>query len=343
MSLNAQAIDHQLSESFHADATISAACHGILATKMTPTNASWYATLNKALDDLKVVAQQWDKEDVNQLKNTVLPAIIQCGLAFTQSENYLLDLFNQAKAAPMEKKQALVTGLQALNKPTQTIATAISHYESSLKNWGGNLGKAHDKLNASVGKIQSKEQLLASNIQSVNKTIVDLQNQIVKDKALINKARRASKKSSVIKTLFGIILGAATGGVGTILAGMGVSSISGAEKKIKALEQSIKKYQLELYKHHNDLTREQQELIALKGLTLPASVALADVTVAEQSLDTVRTQWEQFYKELAGVIHKIEEATNADRIIVEKAWFNGACKEWALVIKDAQDTATLAV
>lgn len=342
MSLNAHAIDHQLSDSFHADATISAACQGILTTKITPTNTPWYATLNQELDDLKGVAQQWDKEEVNQLKNTVLPAIIECGLAFTQSENHLLDLFNQAEADPIKQKQALTTGLQALNKPANAIVTAISHYESSLKSWGNRLRQAHDKLNASVGKIQSKEQSLASRIQSVNKTIVDLQNQIVKDKTLIKKAQKAAKKSNVVKTIFGIILGAATGGVGAILAGMGVSSIGDAEKKVRALERSIEKYQLELYKHHNDLTHEQQELIALKGLTLSASVALSDVTVAEQSLDTVRTQWDQFHQELTGVIGKIENATDAQRIIVEKAWFNAACKEWALVIKDAQDTASLA-
>ena len=95
-------------------------------------------------------------------------------------------------------------------------------------------------------------------------------------------------------------------------------------------------------KSHIHLTQEQQELIALKGLTLSANVALTDVNVAEQSLDTVRTQWEQFHQELGGVVSKIEKATNADMIIVQKAWFNGACKEWALVIKDAQDTASLA-
>ena len=295
--------------------------------------------LNKDLDALKAVAKQWDQQEASQLKNTILPVIIESGEQFSSSQSTIINLFDKAAANTENNKQALTNALHDLLKPVTQINATILTYEKSLKSWRDNLRQAHNQMNTTVGKIQSQEQDLEGKIQAVNATIADLEEQIKNDKKLIAKARKEASKTNVIKTIFGVILGAATGGVGAILAGMGVSSIAEAEGKVKGLEQTINKYQQRLFQQQHAITQEQRELVSLKGLLLPANLALSDVDVAEQSMDDVRNSWEQFHQELTGVIEKINQATDAEMIIVEKAWFNAACKEWALVLEDAKQTA----
>ena len=306
---------------------------------INPSESHWYATLSKELSALQNVAKKWDEQEACQLKQAVLPAVIRCGHAFTEAESAIINLFNTAESDPDGQKAPLGKALQALNQPVQTINEQVAAYEKNLKNWGKELRTSHDQLNATVEKIQSQEQDLTEQIQAMNATMRDLAEQISKDKKLIDKARKQSKTTNVIKTIFGVILGATTGGVGAILAGMGVSSITEAESKVKGMEQTINKYQQQLYQHQQTMTKEQRELVSLKGLTLSAGVALSDVDVAEQSLSDVRVNWEKFHQELTGVIAKIEQATSADMIIIQKAWFNAACKEWALVITDTETTA----
>ena len=47
MSLNANTIDEQLTDSYHAETNISASCQGILSTKINSTDTAWYQPLNQ--------------------------------------------------------------------------------------------------------------------------------------------------------------------------------------------------------------------------------------------------------------------------------------------------------
>jgi hypothetical protein len=121
-----------------------------------------------------------------------------------------------------------------------------------------------------------------------------------------------------------------------ILAGIGVSSIAEAQSKVAAMEDTINDYQARIISTQQNMTQDQAQLVSLNGLTFSAGVALSDIDVASQMLDTVRTSWDAFFQEMGDVISKIASAQDARTIIVEKVWFTAACNEWDLIVTGAQ-------
>jgi hypothetical protein len=102
------------------------------------------------------------------------------------------------------------------------------------------------------------------------------------------------------------------------------------------MENTIKNYQARIVSAQQNLTQDHAQLVTLNGLTFSAGIALSDIEIAEQMLDTVRTSWDAFFQEMDGVIKKIANAQNANAIIVEKAWFIAACNEWDLIVTGTQ-------
>ena len=319
----------QLSDTQHAAVNIAASCEGILTTHLKPSSSEWYPSLSKQLKALQRVAEKWEKQESNYFEQKVIPAIMACGQNFCQSQTDINQCFDNTSAEFAVVQPQLLLLFTQLQTAVNMAQAVICDYEKSLKTWGDELRTLHDALSQTVGEIQAKAFELDSDIQSINATIQALINQVTADKALIAKAKKAEKKDNVIKTIFGVLVGVATEGVGGILVGMGVASIVGAESKVKALESSIQKYQKQIQESLQTISEDKQELVALQMLTLPTKVALSDVAVAELSLSDLRTSWELLHQEMIDVIHKIQQAQSSDVLVVQQAWFNAACKEWA--------------
>ena len=330
MSLDAKQIDTQLTSSFHSEASISASCQGLLDTQIPKSSSQWYTTLVKELDTIQALAKEWEDDESRLLKQSVLPAISDCGQQFIQKRSTIENLLSTQESDISAQKEALVKAFNQLAQSVQKINTSVSSYEKSLKDWGKRLSKAHDQMNKTVAKVQSDAGHLVGDIQATNKAMAEMMEQIKKDKKIIAKAK--SEKNNVVKTIFGIILGA-TGGIGGILAGMGVSSIAEGEGKIQAMEKTIKKYQQQMQAYQHNMVEEERQLVSLKALTLPAQSVLQDVEATEQSLDDVRISWESFSQELEGISGKISKAKEASMLIVQKAWFSAACDEWEKIEK----------
>ena len=70
---------------------------------------------------------------------------------------------------------------------------------------------------------------------------------------------------------------------------------------------------------------------------MSVAIALSDMGMIDQALDTLSTSWGIFKKELDGVISKLDQATDAQEAILGKAWFDAAVLEWKTIAQQAQN------
>lgn len=335
MSLSANNVNQQLSSSASATANLTLSCQGIVDTRIAQSSSPWYATLNSELQQAQKLAQQWLTQYATKLRSDVLTCVVHCGQGFSATRTNISQLFDQAAQNPSGAKAALQTALSTLKGQTQMISQVVSTYETGLKTWGQQLRQAHDQMATTVGQIQAQENDLQSQIKAINTNISTLQAQIINDRKAISQAE-SQRTTGIVETIFGVLFAPFTGGLSLILAGIGVSSIAEAQSKVAAMEATIRDYQSRIVSAQQNLTQDQTQLVTLSGLTFSAGIALSDIEVAEQMLDSVRIGWDAFFQDMDGIITKIANAQNANAIIVEKAWFTAACDEWDLIVTGTQ-------
>jgi chromosome segregation ATPase len=134
-----------------------------------------------------------------------------------------------------------------------------------------------------------------------------------------------------------------TGGASLILAGIGVSSISEAEGKIKILQDTINNYQGKISGYQQQMTQDQKEISSLNGILLTADIVLKDIEMIGTALDPLKTNWEAFEKEINDVIEKIGRAENSSDIILQKAWYEAACDEWNAIVPHLESIQNLSL
>lgn len=325
--MNADSINLQFASIRHGEEVVSASCEGLLNSHIPPSGTPWYGDLVKELEALQVLADEWQKKEVVTLESSVLPAIQTCAKGFTKARDNIENLFAACEDNKAENQPKLVSALQELTVPVTDTSNQVGAYKQQLKDWEQRFEQAHQSMSDTIGAIQSGASMLSSQIKTISHLITELSEEIKKDKSAISKAK-SKKDGDIVKTIFGFILGAATGGAGTILAGIGVASIAEGEAKIKELESKVKSYQGKISGYLANMMQDQVQLVTLQALTLPTSNILNDVAEVESSVDDIRVSWNLFSQELENVIQKISSAQNASDIIVEKAWFLAACKEW---------------
>ncbi|HLO02012.1 MAG TPA: hypothetical protein VK191_02765, partial [Symbiobacteriaceae bacterium] len=334
-TLNAATVDQQLATTTSTLDNLSAACQGILATKLAPSSSHWYGTLSSDLQQVQGVAQQWLNQYATQMRAEVLTCVVHCGQAFGGAREQIDQLFAQAQQDPTGVKAGLQAQFTALQPPTQMVAHTVATYEAALKSWGQRLQQAHDQMKGTVKQIQDEQASLQAAIAGLNAQISSLQAEIIRDRQTIARAK-AERDKGIVETIFGVLFAPFTGGLSLILAGIGVSSIVEAESKVAAMQQTIEQYQMRIIASQQNLTQDQAQVATLQALLFPAGIALSDTETGAQYLDSIRTSWEAFFQELGGVITKITNAQNASAIIVEQAWWGAACKEWDLIVTGAQ-------
>jgi multidrug resistance efflux pump len=335
MSLDAANVNSQLSYSTSATANLKLSCQGIIDSHIAPSDSPWYGDLNSELQQAKALAQEWQTKYDTTLKSDVLTRVVQCGQAFLSARANINQLFDQASSDPDGAKAGLQVALGTLKAQVQIISATISSYEIGLRGWGQRLNQVHGQMSNTIGQIQAQENDLQSQIASINSNIALLQAEIINDRSAIAEAE-SHRTEGIVETIFGVIFAPFTGGLSLILAGIGVSSIAEAQSKVAAMESTINDYQTRIVSTQQNLTQDQAQLVSLNGLTFSAGIALSDIDVAAQMLDTVRTSWDAFFQEMDDVITKITHAQDAKSIIVEKVWFTAACNEWDLIVTGTQ-------
>jgi peptidoglycan hydrolase CwlO-like protein len=193
-----------------------------------------------------------------------------------------------------------------------------------------------------VGEIQEQESQLRTEINAINSNIAELKKQIQADREAIAKAQ-AEKSKGIKETILGIMLAPLTGGASLILAGIGVSSISEAEGKIKILQDTINNYQGKISGYQQQMTQDQKEISSLNGILLTADIVLKDIEMIGTALDPLKTNWEAFEKEINDVIEKIGRAENSSDIILQKAWYEAACDEWNAIVPHLESIQNLSL
>jgi len=328
-------VDDQLAAVSGANANLTAACRGILDTRLAPSGSHWHAPLQADLAALQRIAALWRDEHAGTLHGRVLAAVAQGGRAFLEARDPVNQLFAGAEAAPDRARAGLQDRLSRLQESVRAISGAALAFEEGLKGWGGSLRAAHDELGATIRRIQGEEESLGAQVRALNATIASMQGEIIRDRQAIASAR-SQREKGILETVFGILLVPITGGLSLILTGIGVSSIAEAEGKVAALEQTIRSYQARIAADQRNMTQDQAQVATLQALTVSAGVALSDADSALKLLDGVRTTWNAFLQELTGVIAKLGHARTAQAIAVERAWWNAACREWELIAAGTQ-------
>ncbi|TRV21458.1 MAG: hypothetical protein EWV88_15095 [Microcystis wesenbergii Mw_MB_S_20031200_S109D] len=334
MPFNATDVNQSLSASDQATANLTIACQGILKTSLTPSDSTWYRALQGELDQAQTLAQQWQAQLSTQLKEEVLTAVIDSGKEFTTQELEINHFFAQASDDFQGNQMRLQIKLMELKSLVLNISRSVADYAQTLSNWGQALRQTHQQMSETINQIQAQEAALQGQIAAINSQLADLQSQIAADRSAIEQAKREETKA-ILENVLEVFSGP-LGGLATILGGMGVSSIAEAERKVATLEQTIQNYQDRIAFGQGNLTQDQAQLVALNALTLSAGIAVSDLDIAEQMLNVVRISWAGLLGEMEGVINKITRAQDFDTLLLERTWFNAACKEWLLIMDEAQ-------
>lgn len=335
-SLSGVAALDQLTTSTSAMENLTAACQGILDTQMAPSPSPWFGALSAELAQAKALATEWQQEHAGRVRSDLLSCILHCGQSFQASRDAVNQLFGLAPQDLARAKEGLQAQFEQLEQQTRMISSGVSAYEAGLRDWGQRLEQVHGQLAATVHQVQSEEANLQAQIASLNSTIGAMQAEIIQDRQAIAHAK-AERDRGIVKTIFGVLFAPFTGGLSLILAGIGVSSIVEAESKVSAMEQTIASYQSRIIADQQHLNQDQTQLVTLQGLTFSAGIALSDIEFGAQMLDQVRTSWDAFAQEMAGVTAKIVHAETAEAVVVEQAWWGAACREWDLVVAGLGD------
>jgi hypothetical protein len=104
-----------------------------------------------------------------------------------------------------------------------------------------------------------------------------------------------------------------------------------AQDAVHKMEGEVSGYQRTIAGDQETLSDDQRIVATLKTLTLSTNLVLYDIGVIEAALNALRTTWTLFDDELEGVIEKLENAADAEALIVSRAWYEAACIEWKLI------------
>jgi predicted nucleic acid-binding Zn-ribbon protein len=332
-------------QAFTAAQLITMACHAVANTVFNPPSPKpvWFDDLNAKLLAAITLANQW----INQLDPMVTSTIPLQVLNFGPTFNATADAIAQIVAAHpnasgkdnpyvIEIKEMIQ---QALVPEIQSSITNIEQAANALEVWGKSIQAAHNDLSSGSSNIQSAEIALQGDIAKMNNAIAGLRDEIAGE----NKAIAASAAAiaiGVFALIVGIALAPETGGASLLIGGgIGAAGIIGGAVTWGIMQDRINKQFDSISKDQQELADDQRQIVALKGLELASSTAVANLDLASQSLSKLRTQWTTFQGELQGVVAKLDKAEEAIAVIVQGVFTDAAQKEW----QEAMDTANALV
>ena len=337
MSFSATDTIQEINESMNAMLLLHSSCQGIIEANVEPSSSPWYSTLTQELGAAEQLVVGWRQSGFLYFQQDILGEIISYGNTFSASQKSIDGLFDQLeKQFSTELKNEIVAALTKLQGPIDTMISQIGAYLAKLGEFEKNLQVPYGNMNGTISQIQAQEADIKIDIETINSQIASMKKQITADRAAIAKAKKAREKG-IVETIFGVLLAPITGGASLILAGIGVATIADAEDKIHSLQSDITKDQGTIATDQNKLSDDQKQVATLHGLAMSVAIALSDMGMIDQALDTLSTSWGIFKKELDGVISKLDQATDAQEAILGKAWFDAAVLEWKTIAQQAQN------
>jgi hypothetical protein len=336
MSFNGTTTREQVNRSMGAMLLLNSSCQGIVETYIQPSASPWFSQLRDELKVAQELVRDWRTSGYLYFSNDILAQTISCATAFDAARPDIEALFDEATGEFAIAKQSLIDAFTDLVNLVAATQESIRGYEGKIQAWGDNLQKSHTQMATTIASIQNQEAELQAIITATNEKIASLQAEIVKDRQAIADAEE-DENQGIVETIFGVLLSPFTGGASLILAGIGVSSIVGAEAKISGMQSTISTYQQQIVQGQGRISDDQKQLATLQGLTLSTSVALADMGNISQALQDLQISWQGLMDELQATVSKLGKAATSTGLLMEKAWFDAACAEIAIVAPRAKD------
>ena len=332
--------DETVATSFTSLRIVTTSCHGVLNTTFTApdTKPDWFDDLDAKLAAAKVLANQWIDDIAPDMTASIPAHVINYGTTYAALTDQIVELLDQDPTASGKDNTTIQQAfalMSALKTSVSSIITEVEATETQLTTWGDNMQTAHDDLFDGAANIQSAETDLQTDIDSMNSAIDGLKAQIdAENKAIA--AGAAAIGIGVLALVAGIALAPETGGASLIVAGIGGAAIIGGAVDWGVMQSKINDQFDEINKDQKQISSDQQQLVALQGLSLSANSAISSIATATQALSDVKTMWTLFQDELQGTLDKLDQADEELMAIVDKAYILAAQKEWNLAAEFAQ-------
>ncbi|WP_020653803.1 alpha-pore-forming cytotoxin subunit MakE [Massilia niastensis] len=335
MSFNAAAVNPQIDLSMNRMLMLNASCQAVIEAEIAQVASPWYRQLDQELGAAEELVIAWRRSGVMYFENAILDAVGVVGDAFLGAQSTIDAMFSQLERdVTPAGKAALVAQLRALQPPLHTLTARTGDYLGRLKAFQVAMATPHAGMATTIAQVQAQEAGIQAAIDSINRQIAALTTRINTDRDLIARAQKA-RSDGIVETVFGVIFAPFTGGLSLILAGIGVASIAAAQDKVNAMESNVSGYQHTIAGDQSTLKADQAIIATLGALTMSTGLVISDLDNIDAALDGLRTSWDVFDGELAGVIDKLGLATSAADLVVMQAWYGSACAEWKLIAEHA--------
>lgn len=333
-------VDKKSQTGFLSMQIVTASCHSVLNTQFVPftPKPKWFDDLNNKLDAAKQVAGVWINDLAPKITSAIPRHIINYATTYEAMTNQILMLIDKdptAKGKDNPTVRQTFALIDALSSEVGKIIADVIAMEEKLRTWGKDMQKAHDELSSGTTNIQNLEIELQSDIEKMNSAIGNLRSQIDGENKAIAISAGAIGVGLFIAVI-GIAFAPVTAGQSLWLTGAAGAVVIGGAVTWGVMQSKINSQFDDIAKNQQKIADDKRQIVALKGLEMASSSAIASMANGLQALSDVRTQWQVFAGELDGVKGKLDSANEELYAIVNKAYVQGAQKEWNLALDFAQ-------
>lgn len=333
-------VDKKSQTGFLSMQIVTASCHSVLNTQFVPftPKPKWFDDLNNKLDAAKQVAGVWINDLAPKITSAIPRHIINYATTYEAMTNQILTLIDKdptAKGKDNPTVRQTFALIDALSSEVGKIIADVIAMEEKLRNWGKDMQKAHDDLSSGTTNIQNLAIELQTDIAKMNTAISNLRAQIDGENKAIAISAGAIGVGLFIAVI-GIALAPVTAGQSLWLTGAAGLVVVGGAVTWGIMQSKINSQFDEIAKDQQRISDDNRQIVALKGLEMASNSAITSMANGLQALSDVRTQWQVFAGELDGVKSKLDSADEELYAIVNKAYVQGAQKEWNLALDFAQ-------
>lgn len=318
---------------------ITAACHAIQNTQLNPLDdwkkdpkkkPGWFDPLVKHLDTAQNLAAEWIN-DIGPVLTAKLPSkIVTYGSTYASITDEIIEIANahpQARGKDDPNVKNVFALISALKGSVTDIHTEIIKEADLLKDWGRRMQAAFNDLSGGIGDIQKAEIDLQADINSMNAAIDGLHAQISGEVKAIAGAGIAIGVGLLVLVV-GIGLAPVTGGASLVVSGIAAAGVVGGIVTWAVMQHKIDEQYKQIAEDQKRIADDARQMVALKGLETGTTQATNATNTATTVLSNVRALWLLLANELDGVLEQLNKADMDLALIVDKAFVNGAQKEW---------------
>ncbi len=331
--------------SFLAVQVITGQCHAILNTQFTPPDKKpdWFDDLNTKLDNAKRVAKEWVDEIAPEVSASIPAQVINYSTTFYASVDAIKELCEQhpsAKGSDDPIVKQVIEIVQDLITEVDKRKAVVKTMQGKLTTWGDKMQKAHDDLSSGANNIQKATIDLHVDIEKMNNAITNNENAIKKLNHNLIYAQIAVGVG-IFVFVSGIALTVATAGTGAVVSGIvaagGVTAIVGGAVTWGIIQGQINDDYDKIANDQKEKDADNQQIIALQGLSLASSLAVNAIEIATSTLSDFETTWKIYGDHLQSVINELRSNNPISKIAKEKITSNIARRRWDNAVELAKE------